>query len=613
MRFYAVRHALFMLAAGVALCLWTGAPVRASVEVVEVVLPAPASDAEQADESTADIDETDKKEGEPRIESIAEIPPERLVEPPSMGEEAALVCAITVEPLVISRPTEYPAPLITPAEWERVLAGLFGEMRAEEEAPAEPEPAAVPPAEPERPVPERPPREPKKPVKPEKPPAVEEAEEEVRLTTEEAVSLALQVKSGGLSDDYARVVVSQGRVSGNTELNEYDIAGKMNLYYKDISGTAKSGHIDQDAETVTLADSVLLTEPNYDLTCEYLTIRFKDKSFVAKTFVRFKKKTRGKEPTDTSLAKRERVINIFKNEPTEVYGNVLTYNWDTEEMSAIGEVKVVQGKVTATMDRLDYNPDRKTYRMQGNVFVTLLETEWIFEHELVEEEDIELAEALAEKETTLEADLLLTGEDSDLMTMRGGKNTPARITQEDKELIADEIVFDDRTKTMAAKGNVVFYQENGDWLREGKLIEGEPDEAGQRILENELTSASANLTFNYDDRILHQWGDVEIVCGDESLVADDLVYNDETKMLYLTGTVGYFRGEDEYLYADEVAIDTDKNHFEFTGIIESFIYTTEEEREKARAGKAEVEEEEGEEAEGEGETQPPESGIIAGS
>ena len=164
---------------------------------------------------------------------------------------------------------------------------------------------------------------------------------------------------------------------------------------------------------------------------------------------------------------------------------------------------------------------------------------------------------------------------------------------------------------MTAKGNAVFYQENGDWLREGELIEGEPDEQGSRILENELTSSSDNLTFNYDDRVLHQWGDVEIVCGDEALVADDLVFNDETKMLYLTGTVGYFRGDDEYLYADEVTINTDKNHFEFIGIIESYIFTTDEDRERA---KAVPEAEEGAEGEaGEEEEAPPEgAGIIAG-
>ncbi len=595
----AMRLALLALVVVAVLCLWTARPAMSEGDDVEV--NASAADAEQADESATEAGEA---QVEPRIKSRADIPPERLIEPAPMGKEEEEPLRIVIEPQVIFPVKEYHRPLITQAEWERVLAALFGEVPPEEPVPAEPEPepAAVPPAKPERPPAEMPPTE------PEEPPAVEEAEEERLLTTEEAVSLALRVKSSGLSDDYARVVVNRGRVSGSTERKKYDIRGKLSLYYKDISASADSGQIDQNAETVRLMESVRLVEPKYNLTCENLTIQFKEKSFVAKTFVRFNKKTRGKDPTDTSLPKRDRVINIFKNEPTEVYSNVLTYNWNTEEMSAIGEVKVVQEKVTATMDRLNYNPEQKTYQMKGNIFVTLLETEWVFEHKLVEEKDIDLAEALTEEETTLEADYLQTGEDTDVMILRGSEDALARITQEDKELSADEIIFDDRTKTMTATGNVVFYQENGDWLREGEFIKGELDEQGKRILENELTSASENLTFNYDDRILHQWGDVEIVCGDESLVADDLVYNDETKMLYLTGTVGYFRGDDEYLYADEATIDTDKNHFEFTGIIESFIFTTEEDRERAKAVP-----EEGEEGEtAEEEALPEGAGIIAG-
>ena len=596
----AVWLAFLALAVTASACLWAARPAMADGEAVDIEAPKQVADAEQADESAEDA------EIEPLIESSADIPPERLIEPDPMDEEEEAPRRIVIEPQVIFPVKEYRRKFPTLDEWQRVLAALFGEVEPEMPTPAKPEPEPeAPPEMPERPVPEKPPAVPEEPPPVEEP---EEAPEEPPLTTEEAVGLALRVKAGGLSDDYARVVVNQGRVSGSTERKKYDIRGKMSLYYKDIAASADSGHIDQNAETVSLLESVRLTEPNYNLTCENLNVKFKEKSFVAKTFVRFNKKTRGKDPTDTSLPKRDRVINIFKNEPTEVYSNLLSYNWNTEEMSAVGEVKVVQEKVTATMDRLNYNPDQKTYQMQGKIFVTLMETEWVFEHKLVEEEDIDLAEALTEKETTLEAEFLRTGEESDVMIMRGKGDALARVTQDDKELSADEITFDDRTKMMTAKGNAVFYQENGDWLREGELIEGEPDEQGKRILENELTSSSDNLTFNYDDRILHQWGDVEIVCGDESLVADDLVYNDETKMLYLTGMVGYFRGDDEYLYADEVTIDTDKNHFEFIGIIESYIFTTDEDRERAKA----VPEAEEEESEAEEEAPPEGAGLISG-
>jgi len=583
---------------------------QAAGDAVEVEVPAAtAATAQEGNEGVVGEKEAVKTDGE-EVRASAEIPPERLIEPPPMkrGEPlpdeavSALVCPVR----------EFYQHFPTGEEWNDVLRVLFGPE-------AVPQPPLAAPAPPPPPMPGPPAQPPAPPRERKQPPAEPEAAgpaligEDVR--TEEAVSLAMQIKSRGLSDDYARVVMSQGRVSGNTGAKQYDMVGDLTLYYQDITAQAGRGHIDQNTEVIKLSDSIVLTNPKYSLECEELTVRFKEKSFTARTFVHFQKHERGSEPTDTSLPKRERVINIFKNDPTEVYASTLDYNWESEEMTAAGEVRVVQEKVSATMDRLDYSPEAKTYRMKGNIFATLLDTDWIFEHELVEERDVELAKALTEEETTLEADYLETGEDSDLMTMRGAGEVRARITQEDKELVADEITFDDRRKVMSAEGTVSYWQQSGEWLRKGGLVEREPDEEGKRYLESEVTSRSDHLTFDYDQRVLHQWGNVEVVSGDEMLIADDLVYKEKEKLLHLTGQVGYFRGREEYLFADEAIIDAEHNRFQFIGVLESFVFTSKEEREKAQAAEEEARSAEasatgaGAEGAAEGEN-PPEAGLL---
>ena len=545
-----------------------------SGDAVDVV-PAEQSDTEAAENS----DTAPKGDAEEVITSSADIPPDKLVEPPPERKSIEN----TPMPGITFTIKDFYQKLPTPEEWELVMAAILG---------LKPPPAMQPPAqapspkEPVKPKGEAPKPEPKPEVKPEYEPQ----------TTEEAVSLAMEIKAGDLTSDFARIVISQGRVSGNTSKKEYDIIGEMSLYYRDLAASSKRGHIEQETETVQLSESVVVEDPNYNLNAEELNIRFKDKAFDAKVFVKFKKLHMGKEPVGPEVPKRERVINIFKNEPTEVYSNLLSYNWDTEEMHAQGEVKVVQKYMSATMDSLDYSPDKKTYLMSGNVFITLLDTNWIFENQIVEKDDEELARALTEKETTIEAETLETGEDSDVTVLKGGSEKQARLTQEDKELSADTITFNDKTKLMTAEGNAKFYQENGDWLRKGKLIDREPSAEAKRFLENKVTSTSPNLTFDYDKRILHQWGGVEIDNGEEKLVADDLVYDEKGKVLTLTGNVGYFRGPDEYLIADKVIIDIGKNKFKFTGIVESFLFTTDESRAAAHPAPAPAE---GEGAEGE--------------
>lgn len=560
-----------------------------SGDAVDVV-PAEQSDTEAAENS----DTAPKGDAEEVITSSADIPLDKLVEPPP---ERTPIENIPMPGITFTIKDFYQK-LPTPEEWELVMAAILG---------LKPPPSMQPP------LAKAPPS--KEPVKPKgevpKPEAKPEEKPEYEpLTTEEAVSLAMEIKAGDLTNDFARIVISQGRVSGNTSKKEYDIIGEMSLYYRDLAASSKRGHIEQETETVQLSESVVVEDPNYNLNAEELNIRFKDKAFDAKVFVKFKKLHMGKEPVGPEVPKRERVINIFKNEPTEVYSNLLSYNWDTEEMHAQGEVKVVQKYMSATMDSLDYSPERKTYLMSGNVFITLLDTNWIFENQIVEKDDEELARALTEKETTIEAETLETGEDSDVTMLKGGSEKQARLTQEDKELSADTITFNDKTKLMTAEGNASFYQENGDWLRKGKLIDREPSAEAKRFLENKVTSTSPNLTFDYDKRILHQWGGVEIDNGEEKLVADDLVYDEKGKVLTLTGNVGYFRGPDEYLIADKVIIDIGKNKFKFTGIVESFLFTTDESRAAAHPAPAPAEGE-GEEESG-GETTPPaESGETA--
>lgn len=518
---------------------------------------------------------------------IEDIPPERLIEPepPQLPLPTRRVVAVISEHFTMLG-GKGRSRLPTAREWERIRDVLCGRAPALPPAPS----AEKPPPEEAPPVPVKPPAAPHE--RPEEAPPIAVrpvAEAIAAMPTEQAVSLALKVGSEGLSKDYARVVVTSGRISGSTDRKVYNVVGDFTLFYRDIVATAGKGRLDQEAETAELSRDVALNEPKYHLSSDELDIRFKQKTLLAKKFVQFRKKEKSKEPTGTDVPKRQRVINILKNEPTEVYCNSLKYNWDSEEMEASGEVKVVQKDFTATMDVLTYNPRTKLYQMKGKVFATLFNAEWLFEHELIEPKDEQLARALTEKESTMSADFVEVGEDSDVLTIRGGEQEQAELTQEDKHLHAHEIMLDDASKLLTATGDVEFYQENGDWLEKGGLVEKGAEEQLKKRLGKPVTSTSDNLTYSYDKRILQQWGHVQISGENEALFGDELTYDEKGKLLHLKGNVAYYRGEDEYMYADQVVIDTGKNTFRFIGVVEGFMYSTEKAREKAEEARAEAE------------------------
>lgn len=433
---------------------------------------------------------------------------------------------------------------------------------------AVPKKAELPPVKPKIAIPEEKPiaEKPKEAEKPFSFPPISEV-----MPTEQAVSLALKVGAGDLTEDYARIVVESGRLSGSTKTKTYDMEGELLLFYRDITASASRARLEEKTERILLQDDVLVQDPKYELSADIVNIEFKKKRFTAENFVQFKKKEKGKEPTGKDVPKRRRVINIFKNEPTEIYANKLSYNWESEEMEVEGEVKALQKDFTATMDKLSYNPRTKLYSLSGNVFVTLEDAEFLFTYELVEKEDEDIARALSEKESVLKADSIETGEDTDVTLIRGTLAQPAEMSQEGKYLRALQIQIDDFKKLLTAQGGVEFYQENGEWLKKGGLVEEGADEEVKKVLAKPVTSTSDYLSYDYDKRILRQWGAVKVISENEALFADELEYQEKGKVLTLKGNVTFYRGKDEYLFADEVIVDTKNNIMKFIGAVEALM------------------------------------------
>jgi len=506
--------------------------------------------------------------------------PARLIEP----EESETIAEVVSLKRILSTAVESPVPAFSRGTGRQRTPTLEQWKRIEDEI--------LKKAPPEVPMVAKGalPKPPKKPLKkpPTRPPEKKLLTplEEV-MPTEKAVSLALEVGSEGLGKDYARVVVQSGRLAGNTESKSYYMQGDLLLFYRDITLSASRGMLDQNKETAELYDEVLVTDPNYELSADEVKVSFKDKTMDAQRFVRFKKTKEGKEPTGKDIAKRQRLINIFKNKPTQVLANRLEYNWETEEMKVSGEVKVLQDDFTAAMDELTYNPGTKLYTMKGNVFVTLHNMDFIFEHELVEKEDEDIAKALSEKESVLKADTVEFGEEESITRIKGSLKELAELSQADKRLRALVITIDDDNKLVTAQGDVEFYQESGEWLRKGGIVEEGAEEELKKRLEKPITSSSDFLSYDYDKRILRQWGNVELLSEDEALFCSELEYKEKDKLLTLRGGVTYYRGKEEYLFADEVTIDTARNVMKFVGPIEALVSA--EKREGEETGKAEAE------------------------
>jgi lipopolysaccharide export system protein LptA len=382
-----------------------------------------------------------------------------------------------------------------------------------------------------------------------------------------------------LPKGFARIVVPNGRITGDTGEKKYHVEGGVEIYWEDIVIKADTADIDDAAETASLSGNVDATDPTYNMKASNMKVRFKDKLMDASEFVQFSKLKAETEKPAADASKRARITTILKNNKTKVYCNALTYNWDKGDFEATGEVKIVQDDLSADCDKLSYVKDGKQYTMEGSVFVTLSKYEWLFTNNIIEKPDEKVGRTLAKQDSTLSANTVVFGEDSEVATADGTPEKKAVIEQKDKRVEAPHIVIDDRTKDFTASGGVTMHQDSGDWLLESEQIKREQgDEDFIKEVKNPLDVTGDKMDYYYEKKNLDVDGNVKVQGKEKAAASDTLTYDDETKLLVFDKNVVITRGKKEHMFCDHVEINTDKRTFTFKGGVDGFFrYSTEQE------------------------------------
>ena len=371
---------------------------------------------------------------------------------------------------------------------------------------------------------------------------------------------------------YAKLVVKNGRISGDLEGGKYSVVGDFEVIYQDNHITADQAQIDEDRETGRFEGNVRVTDGEFELTADFVEVNNRTKQMHAKGFVSFARIKPGEEPPGPELERRDRIKNLLQNEKSQLLCDELYYNWETEEMEASGEVRVVHPWMSATADRLTFTRAREAYELSGNVVLTLKEYDWIFRNDLVAPEEEKVTRVIARQPTTLTAERVVVSSRENRLEATGPPPRRAKVGQEDKFLEAEKITIDDDRKAITAEGSVHLYQKSGDWLVEGGQVDPrrqDPDVMERLKKEVHLTADS--FTFRYEDKEMTATGRVVVVNGEILARSGKLIYDDRAKLLTLEGGVIMIRHLAERLLANRVEIDTERRRFTFFGLADAFF------------------------------------------
>ncbi|MEP0814351.1 MAG: LPS export ABC transporter periplasmic protein LptC [bacterium] len=371
--------------------------------------------------------------------------------------------------------------------------------------------------------------------------------------------------------------IPNGRITGNTTDKLYHVEGGLEVYYFDVKITADEADIDQNTETATLSGNVFFEDPEYRITCNKLFVDYKNNWMSAEGFVQFNRYNEGKAKVVETLSKRNRLITVLKNKTTKVYCGKLNYNWDTEDFSAEGEVKVVQEGLTIEASEMSYEKATGNYSLSGDVVLVMDNYDWLYQAKVVAQEDADLVKSLTKRKTTIKCEsMLVNDENGNVRCLKGTGEDRVTVDQGDKRLECDDLAVDDAKKTMTTKGNVKYWQKDGNWLVEGGLIKRE--EAEKELLDEiqePMTILAETMLFDYDKRKMEGLaGDGETIKIEgrkgRGAQSKKMTFDDKEKLLEMSGGVIINSGE-EFLYCDSLSADTDNKVYIFSGDVDGFF------------------------------------------
>jgi len=398
-----------------------------------------------------------------------------------------------------------------------------------------------------------------------------------------------------LPPNHARLVVPPGGViRGSTETKQFHIEGGVTIYYSDITILGEVADIDEKNEVAVLRGGVSILDPEYSMETDELRIYFEDKRFEAVGFVQFQKfADPEKEEPDLTLPKKDRLREYFAGKDFELYCSKLYYDWENLSLTALDSVRIKHPVFNGSMDRLDYNDETKEYEMSGSPVLEVTNYDWIFDTKLVEEEDEQTLEALAEGSTKINCDRLVYTEDSGVAEFYALPGKEVSFVQPTRSIKANYVEVNDQTKDFYAEGNgslVHYEQSEGEWLFAGGLVDREQvSEDLTSALEGPLTVEAENLTYNFDRKRLALYGQVAVTAGEKLLKANEMVQDEQAKYFLLRGNVLLKPDSDSQVMAAQVFIDTEKDIITLVGLVDGEL----------RSQDLVIEQLEGEEATGE--------------
>ncbi len=333
---------------------------------------------------------------------------------------------------------------------------------------------------------------------------------------------------------FVRMLVPNGRITGNTTDKLYHIEGGIEIFYYNTMMKGDTADVDQNKETAVLIGNAFVEDPEYRINCDQIEVAYNENWLKATGFVQFERYNVGIADLQSGADKKTRMITAFKNEITKVYCSELEYNWETEYFSAKGEVKVVQEDTVIEASQMYYDSKSGEYVLTGDVLFSAESYGWLFDSGVVEKEDEKTAKALTKKKTTIACDEMRVNESSGKMLCIMTDNA-ATDTDSPSE-------GSDNAKNVSADIGLTQIEEAVDTAKETDSSHVNSDESieEEAVEPKESEPKKSSTQTKPNDQVVVDQGDKKLEC-------DIFEVDDSAKLIRAQGNVKYYQQNGNWL------------------------------------------------------------------
>jgi lipopolysaccharide export system protein LptA len=172
-------------------------------------------------------------------------------------------------------------------------------------------------------------------------------------------------------------------------------------------------------------------------------------------------------PSQPKQFGEDRALQVLRRFTTSIRTDELEYFWGRDYVAVHSRARVEQDDRLAVADRLTYwgEPDKKMVLLDGNIAIVSGSGSWMFEEDLIEVDNHDMRRAVESYSELMGDRAVIYLANNDFIASGN-----VQIRQDERDVVADTIVYEDEIKRITAQGNVKFRDKDGQTFLCGGLV-----------------------------------------------------------------------------------------------------------------------------------------------